>query len=681
MEEARESNPLLEVSVHPALDRVRPEHVEPAVEHWLAAARAAHERVKSAEGPRSWENTARPLDDATAGLEYAMAVLNLLESVATGPALREVYNRVQPRVSAFYAQVLLDPGLYAAVCAYAETEEAQALTGPRRRYLTETLASFRRNGARLEEEGKEKLRSLVAELSALTTRFSQNVLDSTQSFELLLTEEARLAGLPPSAVAMARESARSKGLEGWRFTLSGPSYVAVMTYLDDASVRERVWRAYNTRATEGERDNRPLLEQILRKRREQAQLLGFADFADYVLEERMARTGARAWDFVQELTQRTQGAFARERAELERFARERTGDASLTLAPWDVSYYAEKLRRARFDFDEEQLRPYFSVPRVLEGLFETARALYGVQIEAAPEVAGWHPDVRTFALREGDRALGYFYVDLHPREGKRDGAWMQDLVSFRHGEGPQVGLFCANVSPPTEGRAALLSHDEVQTLFHEFGHLLHHLLSAVEVRALSGTRVAWDFVELPSQVMENWTWERQALDRFARHVDTGEVIPEELFARMLRARTYRAATAQMRQLSFAATDLALHREWEPSRDGDPTRFARGVMAPYTAAELPEDYAMIASFGHLFSDPVGYAAGYYSYKWAEVLDADVFSRFQREGVFSASVGREFRERVLSRGNGEDPAVLFRDFMGRDPRLEALLERSGLGAASA
>ena len=500
------------------------------------------------------------------------------------------------------------------------------------------------------------------------------MLDSTNAWELNLGGEEQLAGLPPSAIEAARASAESKGQTGWRFTLRGPSYVALMTYLDDAGIRRDTYHAQTTRATAGEHDNRPILARILELRRAKASLLGFADFADFVLVDRMAHTGARAEAFLDDLTKKTAPIFECENLALEVFA-------GRELQAWDVGYYAEKQRKALYDFDEEELRPYFPLESVVAGMFEIVGRLYGVRVVEQNGVPAWDAAVKYYEIRdERSGALyGAFYADWFPRENKRGGAWMDSLitgVARADGLDPHAGLICGNLTPPLGGRPALLTHRDVETIFHEFGHLLHHCLSQVEVRTLAGTNVAWDFVELPSQIMENWCWEREALDLFARHYETGERIPEDLFQKMVRARNFRAANAQMRQLSFGFVDLALHRDYDPARDGDVIAYSREILQRFSAAKLPPDHAMAASFTHLFASPVGYGAGYYSYKWAEVLDADAFSRFRREGIFNRDAGMAFRTRILERGDSEDPAELYRAFMGRDPDPNALLERNGL-----
>jgi len=674
----RDTNPLLDIQFPIPFDRIRAEHVVPAVRRLIEEAQAEQRRVAELEGPRTFSNTLEALDRLTERLDYAIGLARHLESVATYPELRAAYNEAQPQASAYYSQILLDAGLWQAVRAYAAGEGA-ALEGVRRRYLERVLAEFRRHGAELDRAGKDRLQAIEVELAQLAARFAQNALDATNAFEWVIFDEGGLSGLPESARVTARESAERKGLAGWRFTLQAPSYHAVMTYLDDRQVRERLWRAHVTRAAGGEFDNTGVLRRILELRQEKARLLGYRDWADYALELRMAKTGERAQAFLEDLRRRTEAAFEREKAELEAFRREVEGPGAAPLEPWDVAYWAEKLRKARYEFDEEDLRPYFPLERVAAGLFEIAGRLFGVRIIEA-EAPVWDSQVRYYRVEDEDGTLlGAFYADWYPRENKRDGAWMDAFITGGPSDGtftPHAAAVCGNLNPPAGGKPALLTHREVETIFHEFGHLLHHLLSRVPLRSLAGTNVAWDFVELPSQILENWCWEREALELIGRHWETGRPIPDDLFAKMRRARTFRAATAQMRQLGFGFVDLALHREWRPEDDPDPVAYARQILERFSPTPLPAEHAMIASFTHLFADPVGYAAGYYSYKWAEVLDADAFTRFRREGIFNAQVGREFREKILARGDSADPGELYRSFMGRDPDPTALLERLGL-----
>ena len=669
-------NPLLSPKRPLPFATVSPGDVLPAVRQLLSQADAQLTSISPANA--TYAATLGRLEDATEALELAMGIVEHLESVATTPELRVVYNEVLPEVTAFWSSISLRDNVWQALLAFSRTAEAAALDPTRARLLEKTLADFRRHGATLQGSDKQKLSALDRELGLLTNKFSQNVLDATNAFELVLEDVKALDGMPSSAIAAARANAEAKGRSGYRLTLQAPSVLAVLTYAHDAQLREAIWRAQNGRAMGGDFDNRPLITRILQLRNEKAKLLGFNDFADLVTEDRMAKSGGRAQTFVEELTTKTRPAFERENQELLEFRRRLEGADAPPIMPWDLSYYSERLRRERYDLDEEELRQYFPAERVLEGAFMVAKQLFGVQIEAEHNLPIWDPEVRAFSLKdERNQALGTFYVDLYPRENKRGGAWMHGLLAAIP-PAPHVAVFCANVSPPVGDKPSLLNHRDVETLFHEFGHLLHHCLSRVAVRSLSCTRVAQDFVELPSQILENWCSEREALNLFARHYATQQPIPESLLERMKQARTFRAANAQMRQLGFAAVDLALHRSYSSERDGDVLVYARKIAMQYAAAELPQDYGMLAGFLHLFASPVGYAAGYYSYKWAEVLDADAFSRFRSEGVLSSAVGAQFRDRVLALGDSRDPMELFVSFMGREPRPEALLERQGLAA---
>lgn len=693
-------NPLLRQGFALPFDAITAADVEPGIRTLLAEAKASLDQIAANPAPPSYANTLQALDLCTERLDIALNVVRHLESVATTPALREAHNAVQPEASAFYASIALHDGLWRRLQTFAATPEAAALSGLPKRHLEKTLDAFRRAGAELNAEGKQRLQAIDVELAQITTKFSENVLDATNEFELLLTEESQLAGLPPSAVAAARQSAESKGKAGYRFTLQAPSYGAVLTYLDNREIREQLYRAYMGRAYQGRdykgrelataphasgHDNGPLILRILALRAEKAKLLGYADFADLVLTDRMAKSGATAENFLRGLEERTRPFFDRENASLQEFHdQQNPAAAGEPLQPWDIGYWAEKQRQKLYEFDEEELRPYFALPKVMEGLFAIASRLFGIQVSEVSGLPVWHGDVKTYQVTDAATGehLGSFYADWYPRETKRGGAWMDSFLTGLPGQegwAPHLGLICGNLTPPIGEDPALLTHRDVETIFHEFGHLIHHLLTRVPVRSLAGTSVPWDFVELPSQIMENWTWEREALDLFALHYQTGEPLPDALLAKMRRARTFRAANAQMRQLSFGITDLALHRHFDPSRDGDVVAYSKALLQQFSSAPLPEGHAMICGFTHLFASPVAYAAGYYSYKWAEVLDADAFSRFLQEGIFNPATGRAFRQEILAQGDSQDPEQLYRNFMGRGPDAEALMVRSGLVAA--
>ncbi|MFT3831580.1 MAG: M3 family metallopeptidase [Opitutaceae bacterium] len=686
------------MSTHPFLapdfavrwSQLTPAAVGPDIQAALAQAQRNLDSIAAQDlAAVTFASTVEALERACDELNRAWGLVGHLNSVADSPALREAYNVLLPAVSEFYAKIPLNAHLWAALRAFAATPEALALTGVKKRLFDETMADFRQAGADLPPEKKARLEKLEAELSQVCQKYSENVLDSTNAWELIVDDEAKLAGLPAHAREAARRNALAKGHGSeaqpkWRFTLHMPSLEPFMTYLDDAALRRRMWEGSCGVGAVGAHDNTALVRQILALRHEKAQLLGKPHFPDQVLARRMARDGATALRFVEGLHERVRVAFARETAELEQFAAERAHRAPGRLAPWEIGYWSEKLRQERYAFDEEALRPYFPLARVIDGLFEVCRRVFGVRAVEQPAGAAevWHPEVKFFELRDDatNRHLGSFYADWHPRESKRGGAWMNYLITGEpQADGkfsPHLGLICGNLTPPTGDKSALLTHREVETIFHEFGHLLHHLLGEVPYKSLNGVNVAWDFVELPSQILENWTWEREGLDLFARHFETGAGIPTELFAKMKAARNFRAATVTMRQLSLGKMDLELHLHPGRYASGELDAAIKTTLADYLMPTEPPAPTLVRRFGHLFSGSVGYAAGYYSYKWAEVLDADAFTRFQREGIFNGMTGAEFRRHVLSRGNAEEPMTLFQRFMGRDPDLNALLVRAGL-----
>lgn len=672
-------NPLLRVRADVPWDEVRAEHIGPAIDFHLKEAKARLDAIASA--PRTYDGTLGALDRATTELDYATNIAGHLESVLATPELRDAYNAVVPRVSAFYSEILRSEPLYRALREFSETDEAKKLDPARARFLEKTLADFRRNGAELDEKGKTRLGEIDVALSERTLKFSQNVVDATAAFEIVFEDDSRLAGLPEGALEAARRSAEEKGKKGYRFTLQAPSLGPVMSFAHDRALRETLYRANVTRASGGDRDNRPLIREILALRKEKAKLLGFAHFADLVTDDRMVKSGKDALAFVTMLKDRLAPAFARENAELAEFAK-KNGQKE-PLEAWDVAYWAERQRRVLYDFDEETLRPYHPLDRVQRGLFDIASKLYGITIERDPASKVWHPDVTAWrVIDEGGKRIGRFYLDLFPRETKRDGAWMNGVVHRLPGtdrELENVALTVANVTPSRrEGQPPLLARREVETLFHEFGHMMHHVLSEVPIRSLAGTNVVSDFVELPSMIMENWCWEKDALDGFARHWETGEPIPDPVKDRMLAARTYRAANALVRQLGFATVDLLLHTEFDEAKHGDVMAFARDTFARFSPTRLPDEYAMLTSFLHLFGSAYGYAAGYYSYQWSEMLEADAFGRFRREGILSRQAGSAFRKTILARGDTKDPSVLVREFLGRDPDVNALLTRIGVAA---
>jgi oligopeptidase A len=563
------------------------------------------------------------------------------------------------------------------------------------------MADFREQGADLPAEKKKRAAELQSRLAELTQKYSENCLDAVNAWERIVTDETELSGLPDSAIAAAKQDAKSKGHEDvWRFTLQAPSYIAVMSYADSDALRKDVWQAYATIGRGKTHNNQQLVQEILDLRHEFAQLVGQANFADHVTERRMAASGEAALRFGEAIFKKVRDPFENEAQQLRAFKvdQQQSSDNDQLLEPWEAAYWAEKQRKSNYDFDEEALRPYFPIDRVIDGMFEIAQELFGLRIEeqnsvfiqgrdACPQASAestapqvWHEEVKFYNLfdAETNELLGAFYADWHPRESKRGGAWMNYLITGERGteRTPHLGLICGNLTPSVGDKPALLTHREVETVFHEFGHLLHHLCGEVEVKSLNGVNVPWDFVELPSQIMENWCWERESLDRFARHYETGEPIPEELFEKMLAARNYMKASANVRQLAFGKMDLELHINWPLSNKEDLDQLIDNALDGYTAEYKTQPKSNVFNFSHLFSSPTGYAAGYYSYKWAEVLDADAFTRFQKEGILNPKTGRDFREKILAKGNSEDPAKLYQNFMGRAPDPDALLRRDGL-----
>ena len=638
----------------------------------------------------TFENTLIALESAYESLSRPWGLVSHLDSVSNSDSLREAYNAMLPKVSEFYSKVPLNSGLWNRIKAYSETEEAKSLSGTRLRFLEETLSDFQNSGADLPSEDKSRLMQIESELAQKTQKYSENVLDSTNQWELIVDNEEDLSGLPENSKAAALENAKSKDVGSeenpkWRFTLQAPSYFPVLEHVHSDSIRKKVWEGTCSIGASGDYDNSNLVWEILELRQKKAELLGKKNFADQVLQRRMAKSGATALAFVEDLHQRTKPFFDVETEELEKYKSQVDGGESGAMEPWEIAYWSEKRRKAEYDFDDEELRPYFSMEKVIDGMFSIATKIFGIRInqpENQPEA--WHEEVKFYEIHDEDSGahLGSFYTDWFPRESKRSGAWMNYL---RTGEpqadgtrSPHLGLMCGNMTPPVAGSPALLKHDEVETVFHEFGHLLHHLLGEVEVKSLNGVNVAWDFVELPSQIMENFCWDRQSLDLFALHHETGDPIPDDLYQKMMAARNYRSATAMMRQLSLGKLDLELHinEAQTASENKNLDDLTESLLSEYSIPTLTRPSTMARRFGHLFASPTGYAAAYYSYKWAEVLDADAFTRFSKEGIMNPDTGRDFREKILSKGNSDDPKTLFHNFMGREPDPEALLIRSGL-----
>jgi oligopeptidase A len=694
-------NPFLNESFHIPWSELKPENVVPDMTLALKRAESEMETIRNLP-PEEIDFASIPLRfcQAQEDLSEAWNIVSHLDQVRNSEALREAYNEMLPEVTAFGTKVLLDQTIWNQVKVFAGSPETQSLDDQEKRLLDELVADFVEAGADLPEDKRTRLEELSTELAQATQKFSENVLDSTNAWQKNIVDESLLEGLPPSAKIAARETAKQKEMDGWLFTLHAPSIMPIMKYLADSSIRKEFWEASSKIGWEGEQDNTDLIRTILELRQEKAVLLGKKDYADVVLERRMAGSGARADEFVSDLKEKTTLAFARENDQLIAFKGDKTGDTDELLEPWEHSYWSEKQMKEKYDFDEEDMRPYLPIDSVLSGMFSLATKIFRLRIEErstshsgqpANLVEGderqpidvWHPEVKFYEVFDSKdhRHLGSFYADWHPRPDKRSGAWMNYFKMGLPGHNdsprePHLGLMCGNMTAPVDGKPALLTHYEANTVFHEFGHLLHHLCAEVKFKRLSMGTVPWDYVELPSQIMENWLWERESLDLFARHHETNEPIPVELFDKLVRARNYHAGFMQMRQLFLGKMDLLLHRKliiegYENLEDA-----LELLIKDYRAKLKTIPPTIARQFGHIFSDPVGYACAYYSYKWSEVLDADAFTRFQKEGILNPETGMSFRECILSKGNSKPAEELFRDFMGRDPDPHALLERSGL-----
>ena len=679
-------NPLLETHELPPFEAIRPEHVVPAIDELLAenrhAIEALVERAKS-EPPR-WESLAAPLESLNDRLSRAWSPVSHLNGTMNNPELREAYQACLGKLSEYSTWLGQHEGLFRAWQALKEGAAWETLDDAQRRTVENTLRDFRLAGVDLPTEKKRRYGEIKARLSELSNTFSNQLLDATQAWHLDLADESRLAGLPESALATLRANAEAKGVAGYRISLDFPSFFPVVTYAEDRELRREVYTAFVTRASDqgphaGQYDNAPLMEEILALRHELAELLGFATYADYSLETKMAESPAEAQTFLEDLARRAVPQAREEFAELEAFARERLGMAE--LAPWDIGYASEKLREERHAINEEQLRPYFPAPQVVDGLFRVVERLFGVTFAEDEGAPRYHPDVRFFRIMEQGEPIAGFYLDLYAREGKRGGAWMDECRVRRHeGDSLQlpVAYLTCNFTRPVGERPALLTHDEVTTLFHEFGHGLHHMLTRQTIADISGINgVAWDAVELPSQFMENYCWEREGLDLIAGHVDSGEPLPAELLEKLQAARNFQSAMGMVRQLEFSLFDLRLHHDLAAPSAAEIQALLDAVRDAVSVVPRADFNRFQNGFGHIFAG--GYAAGYYSYKWAEVLSADAWSAFEEAGIFDPETGHRFRTEILERGGSRDAAELFQAFRGRAPSVEPLLRHSGIRAS--
>lgn len=677
-------NPLLDFSGLPRFSEFHPHQVTPAVDQLLADCRATVARVLSDDTASDWDSFVTPLDDANERLSRAWGQVSHLHSVMDSPELREVYNENLPKITVYFAELGQNTALFAKFKALKARADYAALSAPRKKIVENELRDFRLGGAELPEAQKARFMQIQEELAACGAKFEENLLDATNAFSLIIDDPRTLAGVPEDALAAMQEAAAADGKSGWKITLQMPSYLPVMQYADNRELREQLYRAYVTRASEfgpPELDNTALITEILKLRREAAHMLGFASYAEVSLAAKMADTPAQVQQFLDELAARARPYAEKDMAELRAFAQE-LGISDLQA--WDHAYVSEKLRVARYSFSDQEVKQYFPEPRVLAGLFRLIETLYGLRItETSAPV--WHPDVRFYTISDQrGQQVGQFYLDLYARASKRGGAWMDDVITRRKkSDGIQtpVAYLNCNFSGPVGDKPALFTHDEVNTLFHETGHGLHHLLTKIEELGVSGINgVEWDAVELPSQFMENFCWEWDVLKHMTSHIDSGEPLPKALFDRMLAAKNFQSGLQTLRQVEFASFDMRLHADFDPNGRATPLDLLNEIRAR-VAVSIPPDYNRFPNnFSHIFAG--GYAAGYYSYKWAEVLSADAYAMFEAaaesssDGVLSSEVGHRFWNEILAMGGARAALESFMAFRGREPTIDALLRHNGM-----
>ncbi|MDC9724557.1 MAG: oligopeptidase A [Gammaproteobacteria bacterium] len=678
------SNPLLENNTLPAFLEIKSEHVEPALNQVLEQAKETVKAVLKNNKRPTWESLVLPMEALDASIDKVWSPVSHLNSVMNSDELRVAYNACLPKLSQFGTELGQNEDLYTAYKQIADSEDFSSLDIAQKKVINNALRDFRLSGVELSQQDRDKFKQISQKLTELTAKFEENLMDATHAWKKHITDETSLAGLPESTKDMAAQFAKRDEVEGWVFTLDFPSYMPVMSYADDRDFREEMYTAFATKASDqgpsaGKWDNTEIMTDILKLRHELAQLIGFDNHAQRSLATKMAQSPQQVLDFLGDLAARSKPIAEEEFEELKSFANE---IADMTeLEAWDVTYFAEKLRQQRYSISQEELKPYFPENKVVSGLFSVVNRLYGLDIKERHDVDVWHKDVRFFDIFDGQGELrGQFYLDLFARNHKRGGAWMDECLVRRQTESgiqTPVAFLTCNFSEPVGDKPALFTHDEVTTLFHEFGHGLHHMLTKIHHAGVSGINgVAWDAVELPSQFMENWAWEREALDLISGHYETGDVLPQDLFDKMIAARNFQSAMIMVRQLEFSLFDFRLHLEFNPEQDKQVDKILAEVREQVAVVKPPKFNRFAHSFSHIFAG--GYAAGYYSYKWAEVLSADAFSKFEEKGIFDRATGIEFLESILEQGGSREPMELFVQFRGREPEIDALLRHSGIAA---
>ncbi len=677
------TNPLLNNSDLPLFSHIKAEHVEPAIEQLLAEARTTVEQVLATHSTYTWENLIAPLEQVEDKINKAWSPVSHMNSVVNNDDLRDAYNACLPKLSAYSTEMGQHEGLFKAYQSIEASETYTQLDTAQKKVIENALRGFRLSGIALDAEKKTRYKDISLELSQLSSKYEENLLDATNDWHKLLSKKSDLAGLPDSALQQAKQTAEQEGKKGWMLTLQFPSYIAVMTYADDRQLRADIYKAFSTRASElgtkSEWDNSEIMEKTIALRHEKAQLLGFNNYAELSLATKMADSPKQVTDFLEELAEKSLPQAQQDLAELTEFAKQQHNIAK--LQPWDVGYYSEKMRQYAYDLSQEEVKQYFPAPKVLSGLFSVVKKLYGLNISAVEGVDCWHKDVQFFQIEDKAGELrGKFYIDLYARPKKRGGAWMDDCVGRKKTaetiQLPVAYLTC-NFTPPTGDDPALLTHDEVLTLFHEFGHGLQHMLTKVDYLSVSGINgVEWDAVELPSQFMENWCWEKEALALLSGHYKTGEALPEDLYNKMLAAKNFQAGMTMVRQLEFSLFDFQMHQNYSPEQGARIYEVLAAIREQVSVMIPPAFNRFAHSFSHIFAG--GYAAGYYSYKWAEVLSSDAYSLFEENGIFDQTTGMSFLNNILETGGSADAMELFIKFRGREPKIEALLRHNGIAA---
>ena len=679
------NNPLLSNNtILPLFSKIKPEHIEPAITQLLEEARTVVKTHLQATTEYTWENLIEPLENAEDKLNKAWSPVSHMNAVVNTDELRLAYNACLPKLSDYSTEMGQNEQLFNAYKVIADSNEFATLDSAQKKIIQNALRDFRLSGVDLDNEKKQRYKTISQELSRLASNYEENLMDATNAWSKVIRNEQDLAGLPPSALAQAKQTAESQDQDGWMINLQFPSYQAIMTYADDRELRREHYEAYATRASDQASDNEQwdnslLMEQILALRHEKAQLLGFENYAELSLATKMAKKTEEVMNFLEDLADKSWRQARKDFADLQSFAKQYHGINN--LQSWDLTYYSEKMRQHFYQLSQEEVKAYFPITRVLPGLFAVVEKLYGLQISEISDFDSWHPDVRFFQIHDEFGVLrGKFYFDLYARTKKRGGAWMDDCVGRKkindQIQTPIAYLTC-NFTPPTSTEPSLLSHDDVTTLFHEFGHGLQHMLTKIDYLGVSGINgVEWDAVELPSQFMENWCWEQEALALISAHYQTGEPLPDTLFNKMLAAKNFQAGMMTVRQLEFSLFDFRIHKDYDPEKGARIYPILEQVRAQVAVINPPKFNRFAHSFSHIFAG--GYAAGYYSYKWAEVLSSDAFSLFEEKGIFNQETGKLFLTTILETGGSEDAMALFIKFRGRKPTIDALLKHNGIAA---